>query len=105
MLLLQLSLHKPTCLVQLPWSQFLSSILFWAILLGMKGAFDYWVVILPLKSPVQTLWHRGWLSTCKGRVVGGGWDLAPAELQTAVLIMRRQCYWCPHVICGTFSRE
>jgi len=67
-------------LVQLPWSQFLASIAFWAVLLGMKGCFDYWVVILPLRPPVQVLWHRGWLSACKGQITRGGCGPSSARL-------------------------
>ena len=66
-------LQKIAVSAQLPWSQFLSSILFWAVLLGMKGAFDYWVVILPLRPPIQILWHRGWLSACNGQISRGGY--------------------------------
>ncbi len=59
------------CPVQLPWSQFFASILFWLVLLGMKGAFDYWVVIKPLEPPIKALWNRGWLRGCQEITVNG----------------------------------
>jgi len=47
---------------QLPWSQFLASIVFWGVLLGMKGAFDWFAVIKPLEEPIKALWNRSWLT-------------------------------------------
>ena len=55
----------------MPWRQFAASLLFWVVLLGLKGAFDWFFVIKPLEGPIKALWNRGWLSSCEGRIRNG----------------------------------
>lgn len=45
----------------MPKSQWLANVLFWVIVLGAKGAFDYFAIIKPLRQPMRALWNRGFL--------------------------------------------
>ena len=112
MLFIQLH-HSRLCCVQLPWSQFFASILFWLVLLGMKGAFDYWIVIKPLEPPIKALWNRGWLRGCQEITINGYAGFEPphrgcpsschgslrnhslkALMSTALLVLRSQAGHC-----------
>ena len=61
------------CAVQVSKGQWFANLLFWVIVLGAKGAFDYFAIIKPLKLPMRALWNRGFLRS-------GGWHDAGGVL-------------------------
>lgn len=62
----KVKLQADDCPVQVSKAQWFANLLFWVVVLGAKGAFDYFAIIKPLKLPMQALWNRGFLRS-------GGW--------------------------------
>jgi hypothetical protein len=47
--------------VQVGWRLFVPNVAFWACVLGAKISFDWFLVMVPLRTPVLGLWQRNWL--------------------------------------------
>lgn len=61
--------------MKMPVSQGFFNLLFWLVVLSLKGVFDWFAVIAPLEDPVKGLWDRRWLSAGKNANQGADGDI------------------------------
>jgi hypothetical protein len=77
--------------LQVSKGQWFANLLFWVIVLGAKGAFDYFAIIKPLKLPMRALWNRGFLRSGRRRFA---FDV-PRVGQTGISGAHRLRFDCP----------
>ncbi|KFM22655.1 Callose synthase 5 [Auxenochlorella protothecoides] len=69
------------------WGTWLSNVVFWALVLGMKGAFDWYAVFRTLDTSILGLWNRGWLPLSSDGRLDGDLVLCIARALPALVIM------------------
>jgi hypothetical protein len=44
------------------WTKFFSNVAFWAFVLAMKMAFDWFALMKQMEAAIRGLWDFGWLN-------------------------------------------
>ncbi|KAL6774638.1 GSL1 [Auxenochlorella protothecoides x Auxenochlorella symbiontica] len=73
--------------MRVSWGTWLSNVVFWALVLGMKGAFDWYAVFRTLDTSILGLWNRGWLPLSSDGRLDGDLVLCIARALPALVIM------------------
>ncbi|KDD73304.1 hypothetical protein H632_c2323p0, partial [Helicosporidium sp. ATCC 50920] len=85
------------------WGTHLSNIVFWAVVLGMKLAFDWFAVMRTLEPAILGLYNRGWLRNSDSGHADGDIILCIARCLPAALTMFNDTQIFYYVTVGMFG--
>jgi hypothetical protein len=88
------------------WSNFFTNVLFWALVLAGKFAFDWFALMKPLKKPVIALWNHDWLAVDHGNgptAADGDFVLVIARCAPSFIVMMNDAQVFYYIVMALFG--